>query len=444
MQPPGLRHTWLLLQTVPQVTQLVLVVRLTQLLLQQPWPALQQLPLQATCPDWQVRHAFPEQPFAQVVTVGLGQFPLPSQTCALVCVPLVHTCAAPHEVPDAWLPVSMQTEAPVEHDVFPVLHVLLFGKQVVLGVHAEQTPAAQNMLVPQPVPSATFVPVSAQACTPVLHEVFPAWQGLVGVHTEFAVQATQACVLLHTMLVPHDPPTATLPLATQVEVPVVQDVVPVLQGLDGEHANPDVHDVHTPPLQTRLVPHAVPSASEVVESLHTGAPVAQLNVPLWQVLVGVQAVPLLQAAQAPALQTMAVPHDVPAALLPLSTQTETPVAHEVVPVLHGLLGWQATFAVHETHCPVWQTRLVPHAVPSDSDVLASTHVGAPVPHASVPLWQGLALGVQGAPLAHATQLPLAHTRFVPQLEPLAALPDVTQAETPVEHDVVPALHMSVG
>ncbi len=50
LHPPGLRQTWLLLQTVPQLTQLVLVVRLTQLPLQHPWPAVQQVPLQATWP----------------------------------------------------------------------------------------------------------------------------------------------------------------------------------------------------------------------------------------------------------------------------------------------------------------------------------------------------------------------------------------------------------
>jgi hypothetical protein len=380
-----LRQTWLLPQTTPQLTQLVLVVRLTQLPLQHPWPGLQQLPLQATCPDWQVRHALPEQPFAQASTAGLGQLPEPSQTCALVCAPLVHACAAPHDVPDGRLPLSTQTDAPVEHDVFPVLHKLPPGKQVVLGVQGAHVPAAQNMLVPQVVPSATFAPVSLQTCAPVLHELLPTWQELLGGQVRFAVQATQVCAPLHTMLVPHVPPTVTLPLATHVEAPVEQDVVPVLQEFDGGHDRPAVHAVQAPPLQTRLAPHDVPSASDVLESLHTGVPVAQLNVPVWHVLLGVHALPLLHVTQAPALHTMPVPHDVPAALLPLSMQTDAPVAHDVVPVLQELVGWQATPAAHETHCPVLQTRLVPHPVPSASDVLASVHVGAPVPHASVPL-----------------------------------------------------------
>ena len=40
-------------------------------------------------------------------------------------------------------------------------------------------------------------------------------------------------------------------------------------------------------------------------------------------------------------QDWPAPHSVPWPLLPLSTQTDTPVAHDVVPVLHGFVGWQA-------------------------------------------------------------------------------------------------------
>jgi hypothetical protein len=32
------------------------------------------------------------------------------------------------------------------------------------------------------------------------------------------------------------------------------------------------------------------------------------------------------------------PHSVPTPLLPVSTQTDEPVAHDVAPVLHGLVG----------------------------------------------------------------------------------------------------------
>lgn len=58
------------------------------------------------------------------------------------------------------------------------------------------------------------------------------------------------------------------------------------------------------------------------------------------------------------------PHCAPAPLLPFSMQTGAPVAHDTTPVLHGLVGWQACPAVHDTHIPVLQTRFMPHIVPS--------------------------------------------------------------------------------
>ena len=43
----------------------------------------------------------------------------------------------------------------------------------------------------------------------------------------------------------------------------------------------------------------------------------------------------------PFVHDWAAPHSVPAPLLPLSTQTDDPVVHDVTPVLHGFVGWQA-------------------------------------------------------------------------------------------------------
>ncbi len=87
--------------------------------------------------------------------------------------------------------------------------------------------------------------------------------------------------------------------------------------------------------------------------------------------------------------------------------------------------------------------LEPHDIPSACAMVVSVQAAVPVSQASVPLWQGLA-GGQLAPAMQATQLPLAHTMFAPQGEPLGLFPDGTHAETPVEHDVEPALHGSVG
>jgi hypothetical protein len=160
-------------------------------------------------------------------------------------------------------------------------------------------------------------------------------------------------------------------------------------------------------------------------------------------LAGVQVPPLLQGAQVPALQTMPVPHIVPAALLPLSTQTDEPVAQDVVPVLHALGGWHTVPAVQETHIPARQTRSEPQVIPSGWFIVVSVQTAPPVSQASVPLWQGL-VGGQLAPAMQATQAPLVHTMLAPQGVPLGLFPDVTHAETPVAHEVIPALHGSVG
>jgi hypothetical protein len=54
--------------------------------------------------------------------------------------------------------------------------------------------------------------------------------------------------------------------------------------------------------------------------------------------VGWQVVPLVQATQLPALQTLLVPHDVPFVTLPLSVHTDVPLWQVVVPVLQGFVG----------------------------------------------------------------------------------------------------------
>ena len=52
-------------------------------------------------------------------------------------------------------------------------------------------------------------------------------------------------------------------------------------------------------------------------------------------------------------------------MFPVSTQTVTPVTHEVAPVLQWFDGWQATLGVHEPHVPLLQTMFVPQVVPFD-------------------------------------------------------------------------------
>ena len=142
---------------------------------------------------------------------------------------------------------------------------------------------------------------------------------------------------------------------------------------------------HTPARHTRFVPQLAPFGKLVPVSVHVAAPLAHDCVPVWQVLAGVQVAPVAQATQvAVASHTMFVPQAVPVALLVVSVHTDDPVAHDVVPFLHGFVGWQAVPAVHDTHRPVRHTRFVPHDVPSVRLVVASVHIATPVVQDCVP------------------------------------------------------------
>ena len=90
--------------------------------------------------------------------------------------------------------------------------------------------------------------------------------------------------------------------------------------------------------------------------------------PLVQAWVAAAQVPvalhIAGSVNVPFEQDWPAPHSVPWPLLPLSTQTDDPVAHEVTPVLQGFVGWQGWLAVQETQLPVLHTRFVPQVVPS--------------------------------------------------------------------------------
>jgi len=145
----------------------------------------------------------------------------------------------------------------------------------------------------------------------------------------------------------------------------------------------------------------------------------------------------------PFVHDCAAPHSVPTGWLPLVAHTEVPVAHDVVPSLHGSVGVQATPAVHGTQLPVRQTRFVPQLAPFATAVPVSWQVGAPVVQVSVPVWQGLG-GAQALPAVHTTQAPLLHTRLVPHDAPFPTFPVSAQTEAPVTHDVAPVRHGFVG
>jgi hypothetical protein len=103
------------------------------------------------------------------VLVGVGHWPLPSQTCAAVCVPLVQVWAVPQDMPADLLPVETQTCLPVAQEYVPFLQPVLSGEHPAPAAHATQAPALHTIPVPQGPPLAT-IPVSVQTSAPVLQE----------------------------------------------------------------------------------------------------------------------------------------------------------------------------------------------------------------------------------------------------------------------------------
>jgi hypothetical protein len=54
------------------------------------------------------------------------------------------------------------------------------------------------------------------------------------------------------------------------------------------------------------------------------------------------------------------------------------------------------------------------------------------------------VGWQSVPATHATQVPALHTLPVAHIVPFAMFPVSTHCEDPVEHEVVPVLHVFAG
>jgi hypothetical protein len=100
-----------------------------------------------------------------------------------------------------------------------------------------------------------------------------------------------------------------------------------------EHDIPLVHETQLPALeQTMFVPHDVPGARFPL-SVHTGAPLEHTMAAVWHAFVDVQLMPDVHAAHEPALvQTMFVPHELPAGRLPVSVHTGAPLEHEITAV----------------------------------------------------------------------------------------------------------------
>jgi hypothetical protein len=343
------------------------------------------------------------------------QLPAPSQTPGVLS-------SFVHGSPAGEKPVSTHAAGVALQSTVPVWHVA--------GAHAApaaqaQVPAVQTRYVPHEVPSGTVAPVSSQVCAPVAQEVAPTWQRFAGVHAWFAVHETHWPVASHTRFVPQLLPIATrVPWSTQVDAPVEHEVRPAWHGSAGVHAWFAVQETHAPPAShTRFVPQLVPGFTRAPVSVQTWSPVAQEVVPTWQASAGVHAAFEMHATHAPVgSQTWFAPHDVPGGASTLvSTHVRAPVEQEVVPTSHGFAGVHDWPAVHETHWPVGsQTTFVPHEVPGAASVFVSTHVCAPVEHEVRPTWHGSA-GVQSWFAVQATHAPVgSHTWFVPHDVPAGA------------------------
>ena len=85
--------------------------------------------------------------------------------------------------------------------------------------------------------------------------------------------------------------------------------------------------------------------------------------------------PAVHATHAPLLQTRLVPQVVPSAMLPFTLHTIDPVEHEYVPVWHEL-GEHVPPAVHDTQLPPLQTMFTPQLVPSPT-LLEKAHCWVP-------------------------------------------------------------------
>lgn len=167
--------------------------------------------------------------------------------------------------------------------------------------------------------------VVAAAQVPLLH-------ARADVRTAWPLITAQDCGL------PQAVPLLLLLTSVHTAVPVLHEYVPFLHWLLGVQVAPWLQTLQVPPRQNMFVPpQAVPSGWSVVVALQTGAPVLHAYAPTLQGLLGVHDAPAVQGMHAwLLLQTMFVPHGLPADLLLPSVHTTRPVVQETTPFLHGL------------------------------------------------------------------------------------------------------------
>jgi hypothetical protein len=174
-----------------------------------------------------------------------------SPAVQLMQPPLLQTRLVPQPVPSATLPDSTQVGDPVLQVVTPVRQGRPGTEQLAPAAHAVQVPCAlQTRSCPHGVPGVRLAIVSVQTADPDEQSSIPTWQGFVGVQEAPVWQVTHMPAW-QTIPVPQPVPFGRLSSSVQTDVPVVQTVVPVLQGLPvGEQSAPAVHAAHVPSRQT--------------------------------------------------------------------------------------------------------------------------------------------------------------------------------------------------
>jgi hypothetical protein len=113
------------------------------------------------------------------------------------------------------------------------------------------------------------------------------------------------------------------------------------------------------------------------------------------------------------------------------------VLQAMVPVWQGLpVGVQGAPAMHAAHAPSKQTSFVPHAAPLGRLPVA-LHVEAPDPQEVTPAWHTLPFGLHDRPALQSMHMPSLQTWFVPQGVPSLTLANATQPGIPEAQDVAP-------
>jgi hypothetical protein len=190
----------------------------------------------------------------------------------------------------------------------------------------------------------------------------------------FVPQAVPALVLSASMQ-PDDIPQVTTPSLHAPPGLVLQTV-------------PAAQVVHAPVLQNLSVPQFVPSDASA-PSIHCGAPVLHAIAPFLHGLPALveHAAPAAHGMQvAAALHTWPIPQLAPGLFV-------VPFVHAaglqtVTPFVHGsLLVAQAIPAMQAAHAPLMQSMLLPHGVPSRA-LSPSLHVRPSAPHVTRPPRQG--------------------------------------------------------